>query len=70
MNIKDAIKIMKFSIKNEIAKAYLHSIEENSKDLTKNLSNIIHYSSSWKGPQATNIKTYVKTWIRERETHA
>jgi hypothetical protein len=71
MNINDAIKIMKFSVKNEIAKAYLETLEYSIDDhgthgLVNQLNYIMCNVSSWKGSQAKEVKTFVKDWIKEK----
>jgi len=71
MNINGAIRIMKAEVKDEIAIAYLNSLEEciddyGTRGMVVQLNYVLCNLSSWRGPQAREVKAFVKTWIMEK----
>jgi hypothetical protein len=71
MNLNQAIHIMKTSVTDKYAQAYLAVLDEaidedGSEGLAKQLSYVISNLSNWKGKEAKEVKAFVKNWIERK----
>lgn len=71
MTLNRAVMIMKEKIKDRYAQAYLQAIDDAVSDhgtegLTIQLMYILENSSGWRGPEAKEVKNFVKEWIKNK----
>jgi hypothetical protein len=71
MDLNTAISIMKVEIKNKYAQAYLTDISgaiENggTYGLKIQLEYVLSNASNWRGSQATEVKSYIRQWIKDK----
>lgn len=65
---------MKTEVKNEIAIGYLNALEEciddyGTRGLAVQLNYVLCNVHSWKGPQAREVKAFIKKWIMEKRNN-
>jgi hypothetical protein len=73
MNINDAIKIMKDEVTDVYAQAYLNALpivieDDGMRGMCIQLKYVLENVKSWNGSNAAEVKKFVKSWIKAKET--
>lgn len=70
LSINKCIKLLKENVKDEYAQTYLKGIEQaideaGTLGLASQLNYVLANSQKWKGIDAAEVKSFVRTWIKD-----